>query len=143
MLAGETFIAGRIPNERIATQKEVANSAAITTVETTVSSVTAALVTGRTYRLTFDGQFTQSVAGDVFEVRFREDSSVGTSIHFRRHAPGSTAGGISYHMEVEYVAVATGNKTFVITLIRGSGTGNIILAASTGGTYLYVDYIRG
>lgn len=145
--AGESVIAGRMPGERIATQIDTADTATFTTTETTVSSVTAALVTGRTYRVSFRGTMQSDVAGDLINARIREDNSTGNQLQLRREqSTTATAGsGPSFDQEAEYTAVATGNKTFVATGVRAAGgTGNITCeGAVTQPRYLYVDYIRG
>jgi hypothetical protein len=144
--AGETIIAGRVPGERIATTTATADSSTFTTTETTVMSVTAALVTGRTYRVRFYGRFNSSVSTDRVVARFREDNSSGTEIATTDTPLTNYSGtfGHAIEIEIEYTASATGNKTFVVTGERGAGSGNCNLeAATTRPAYLYVDYIRG
>lgn len=145
--AGQQLVAGRIPGERIMTNTRTSNSGNVTTTETTIDSVTAALVVGRTYRVRWTAAVDSSVAGDTAFVRLREDSVSGSQLQIMRvHLP--TTGGAGTHwpatIEAEYTALATGNKTFVGTLVRVTGTGDIIVeAAATSPVYLYVDYIRG
>jgi len=145
--AGESVIAGRMPGERIATQIDTADSSGFGTTETVVSTVTAALVTGRTYRVSFRSAFQSDVAADTVNARIREDNVTGTQMQLRRcYSHIATAGaGFPGDLEAEYVAVATGNKTFVATGQRSSGTGVAIVAegSATAPRYLYVDYIRG
>lgn len=139
--AGQQLIAGRVPGERIATTVATSNSAAITTTDTIVDSVVAALVSGRTYRITFASNMSGAAINDRGIFRIREDNVTGTQLGFARiTVPVATLYPI--RGEAEYTAVATGNKTFVVTLIREVGT--VTRAASaTIPTYLYVDYIRG
>jgi len=75
--AGQVATAGRIPGELIASSRATSDSATFTTVETTVLSVTAPLVSGRTYRVVFYGKFATTVAGDIGAARMREDNVVG------------------------------------------------------------------
>jgi hypothetical protein len=143
--AGQSVIAGKFPGERIATDIDVADTSTFTTTETTCSSVVAALVINRTYRIRFVANFQSSVSGDTVNMRIREDSTIGTQLQgCRVHSVILTAGfGFQANIEAEYTAVATGNKTFVGTGERSSGTGNITCeGAATAPRYLYVDYIR-
>lgn len=143
-LAGEIIVAGQIPGERVATTIATANSAVITTTETVVMSVMAPVVNGRTYRVVFDAAYDGTVIDDTFLANMREDSLTGTSIQARRLSLASTPSLQPVHFGVEYTAIATADKTFVVTLVRTSGTGNVILnAAANFPAYLYVDYIRG
>lgn len=140
--AGFQLLAGRIPGERIATSTRTSNSSSFTA-ETQTDTVTAPLVSGRTYRVRVVLAPSSSVSGDVDLVRMREDNSSGTLLQFGRVYIGS-ATGYSAMLEAQYTAVATGDKTFVVTGARSSGTGNITHAAgATQPTYLYVDYISG
>lgn len=128
---------------RIATATENSNSANITTTETTIASVTASLVAGRVYKVCLIGGVDASVAGDTCDARLRQDSSAGTEMQLRRVDLKDITGRWPVELEAEYTAVATGNKTFVATYVRASGTGNVIRVASgTIPTYLYVDYVR-
>ena len=144
-LAGETIIAGKVPGERIATNIVTADSATFTTTETTVQSVTAALVTGRTYRVRAAGKANSSVTSDFTIWRIREDNSTGNQLQSDRvNIDGSGVEGAKVEMEAEFTAGSTGNKTFVLTGVRSSGTGNCFLeAAAARPSYLYVEYIRG
>jgi hypothetical protein len=142
--AGETIIAGKVPGERIDTELVTSSSAAITTTETVVMTIVAPVVAGRTYQVEADFGFTQSGAADTFFDRIREDSVSGTALQLRRIFGGSTGSVLSRRTYVEYTADATEDKTFVVTLQRGSGTGNIILAATAANpAYLWVNYLRG
>jgi hypothetical protein len=143
--AGQKLVAGRVPGERIATDIDTADSGTFTTTETVVSSVVAALVSGRTYRVRWVGGCVTTVANDVYLCRLREDSLVGTALMERNRVIGTTsASGEALECEVEYTAVATGNKTFVSTGVRNGGTGTLHAdATASRPRYLYVDYIRG
>jgi hypothetical protein len=145
VLAGQTAVAGQVPGERIATDIDTADTSTFTA-ETVVMTVTAALVTGRTYRVRFVGTMQSDVTDDTINSRLREDNVSGTQLQLRRaQSPTSSAGsGVGMDVEAEYTAVATGDKTFVATGARSTGTGNITCEASaTQPRYLYVDYIRG
>ena len=143
--AGESVIAGRMPGERIATQIDTADSGTFTTTETTVQTVVAALVNGRTYRIKHHTRWGTSVSGDRINSRLREDNSVGNELQSANVIVDVTATGSGFpgDLEVEYTAVATGNKTFVATGDRSTGTGVITCEGAATPRYLYVDYIRG
>lgn len=142
-LAGEIIVAGQVPGERIATSILVVASAAITT-EAQAMSVTAALVNGRTYKVTAAFLAGISVATDIFVSRIRENTVAGNALQFGRFAPGLTNSGFHDLIEAEFTAVATGDKTFSFTLQRSTGTGTItVQGGAANPAYLYVDYIRG
>lgn len=142
--AGDQLVAGRIPGERITTATETADSSTFTS-ETQIGSITAPLVSGRTYRVRCNASVGSSVNADTVLVRIREDNTSGTQIHLNTGAIYTT-GNIPrvIPLEAEYTAVSTGNKTFVVTAQRLSGTGNIRREALSNWPQLfYVDYIRG
>jgi hypothetical protein len=142
--AGLKLRANRIPGERIETAVRTSSTTGITTTETQVDTVTAGLVDGRTYRITWDFPFDVSVATDHHFGRIRENTSAGAQLQGRRLSAVTTAQSYPGHMETEYTATATGNKTFVATLQRTGGSGNVNTRAASGNVaYLYVDYIRG
>ncbi len=146
-LSGETVIAAAVSGERIATNVNTADSATFTTTETIVQTVTAALVTGRLYRVYWFGHWGSSVAADRFQWRIREDNVSGTILQELTAQSTAIHGGASLGeqviLEAEFTAVATGNKPFAVTGVRSSGTGNGQLeGAATRPNYLYVDYIR-
>lgn len=142
-LAGDTVIAGKVSGERIGTDVRTSTPATFTA-ETVVQSITVALVSGRTYKISYAGSLQSSVAADSARSRIREDSVSGTEMQNRRVACPNINAGFSADAEAEYTAAATANKTFVVTGERATGTGNISAAATgTTPTYLYVEYIRG
>jgi hypothetical protein len=143
--AGETIIAGRIPGERIATTTRSSNSSGITTTETVVDSVTASLVEGRTYKIRWFGQVFSSVADGYTRLRIREDSVSGTEVDQRQRSTDIAANqAFPVILEGEYIAVATGSKTFVATLVRQAGTGTVTAqAGSANPTRLTVEYVSG
>jgi hypothetical protein len=143
-VAGQVATAGRVPGERIATTTVTSDSSTFTTTETEVASVTAALVSGRTYRVRYAARFASTVAADWLMASVREDSTTGTRLtEDNVISEQSATAGWPVAGEAEYTAASTGDKTFVLTGIRATGTGTCRLeAATTRPTYLYVDYIR-
>src|SRR5262245_48983078 len=106
--AGENVEAGRVSGERIATTIDLTDSGSFTTSETVVSTVIAALVTGRTYRVRFVTDIRSTVANDRAQVRLREDNVSGTELFIADaliHHGGSL--GAVCTIEAEYTAVAT------------------------------------
>jgi hypothetical protein len=109
---------------RIATTEVVSDSSTFTTTETQVASVTAALVSGRNYRVRLVARFGTSAANDIVVVRVREDNLSGTTLQFElRPLPSTSSSGNTVGvLEGEYVAASTGDKTFVASGQRTSGS---------------------
>jgi hypothetical protein len=129
--------------QRRNTTTRTSNTATFTA-ETLVDSVTANLVAGATYRITWAFSAVSTVAGDLVRVRLREDNLTGTIRELGGVYISHSGQKILGRIEGEYTAVATGSKTFVGTSMRFAGTGNISHNASTNEPhFLYVDYIRG
>lgn len=143
--AGFQLAAGRIPGERIATTINTTDSSSWTTTETLTDSVTAALVSGRTYRIRWSGGIVSTVAGDIVLNRMREDSVAGTLMNERNFYLASTStAGFGAELEATFTAITTANKTFIVSGIRNGGTGTHHAdATATRPRYLYVDYISG
>lgn len=144
--SGQQLVAGRVPGERIATTVRTSDgSATSSTTEQGTDSVTAALVSGRTYRITSVMHLTYTVAADRFLHRIRTDTTSGTQLNYERDlVPSSVAGPWPSRVEAEFTASATGDQVFLGTLAREAGTGTAqARGASTNPGYLYVDYIRG
>jgi hypothetical protein len=144
--AGFQLVAGRIPGERIATAVRTSNSSSFTSTETQTDTVTAPLVSGRTYRVTAYLLCRSTVANDTDIARLREDNLTGTTLQSIRvliPATGAATDTLIY-LEAQYTAASSADKTFVATGVRGSGTGSITHTAGTSNpVYLYVDYISG
>jgi hypothetical protein len=142
-MAGTLYVDGRIPGQRIATTVRTSDSSAFVS-ETEVDSVTAPLVSGRTYRIRHVAKFSTDSADTLVVSRIREDSVTGTALSNHQTNMGTTSAfGFTLINEVEFTATATGNKTFSATGNRNGGSGNITAeATATAPTYLYVDYIR-
>ena len=144
--AGQIAEAGRIPGERIATTTVTSDSSTFTTSESAaLASVTASLVSGRTYRVRFVGRWGSTVADDQVRARLREDDATGTLANFSASHlfTNSASGNDLMLVEAEFTASSTGSKTFVITGQRTAGSGSCRLDAEAAGpAFLYVDFIR-
>lgn len=141
--AGFQLVAGRIPGERIATTTVTADSAGFTTTETSLATVTAALVSGRVYRVVWVPAWEITADGPV-RATIREDNVSGTVLGLRDTWVDNSGTATGGYVEVLYTAVSSANKTFAGTgdVLAGGGTCNLN-AATTFPTYLYVDYISG
>lgn len=137
----------RISGARIGTNIRTSDSGTFTTTETLIDSVTVPLVSGRTYLIRWTVAWGSSVAADTVFGRIRADSVAGTQLQILRvNIPATGGAGTRWNgtIEAEYTATATGNKTFVGTGVRATGTGNINAKGdATFPIYLYVNYIRG
>lgn len=142
--AGFQLVAGRIPGERIAGTLRTSSVGTFTTTETIVDTVTAALVSGRTYGVWVFNQTQSSVAGDAVGCKIREDNVSGTILANQRQEMSDSGAGYGVAQYVEYTASATANKTFVATQVRSTGTGNITAAGSANQqANIYVEYVSG
>jgi hypothetical protein len=115
----------------------------ITTTETQVLNITAATVTGRTYRITATMPYDSSVVTDAYFLRIREDSVSGAEVQGRRisaNVAGVTA--FDATIEGEYTADANENKVFSVTIVRTSGTGQLNRTGSSAApAIIYVDHV--
>src|SRR5262245_5122262 len=134
-----------MPGERVATRIITADSVAVSP-ETEVLSVTGMLTKGRVYKIAFFGHLGSTVATDDATARIRlNDNLTGIELQVDRTdvANSATGGRISY-MEIEWIPIVSGFQTFVVTLVRTAGTGNVFIeAASNRPAYFTIDYIRG
>ena len=144
--AGLRLVAGRIPGEQIALTTSTSDSSTWTTTETLADTVTAPLVTGRTYKVVWTGGLVSTVAGDVAALRMRQDViTTGTVMVERAFYIASTASaGFGYYLEARFTAVSTADKTFVVGALRNAGTGTHHAdGTATRPRYMYVEYISG
>lgn len=129
---------------RVDTTERTANVGTFTTTETQIDTVTVSLVSGRTYGVWLYGTFQTTVANDSVNAAIREDSTSGTRMTVARVYLPILGVGFGFALYAEYTAGSTGDKTFVGTGQRQSGTGSITAAAAaTQKAYIYVDYVRG
>jgi hypothetical protein len=143
--AGDIIYASDV-NRRLATTTAIVDTGTVTTVETVAHSVTASLISGKTYTVRWVTGVLSDVAGDSLFLRIREDSVSGT-IKALVRADSRLTGGAGTRwpaiVEAEYTAAATGDKTFVGTYVRATGTGNVkVASAATLPSYLYVELNR-
>jgi hypothetical protein len=135
VFAGDVISASDI-NRRVGTTTATSDSSATSgTTELSVDQVTATLVSGRRYTLTWDVAWLGTVAADFFFLILREGSGTGgTQLDFStvkvQAATIPTEGAI---VVADYTASATGSQTFTATLRRSSGTGTLTAKASSNG----------
>lgn len=141
---GETGIAGKIPGERIATTEEPSDSTTTTTSEIEVLSVTAALVSGRTYGIHAWLNVGSTNTGDVIEIGLYRSSLGSNRIQFTRSEAQAAGAGGAAVLYGEFTATTSGDEDFLVGIARGSGSGTINMDASaTRPCYLYVNYVQG
>ena len=116
------------------------DSGTITTTETTTITLVASVENGKTYELSAYARISSSVAGDVVVTRIRETSTAGAQIQGGQVECSTTSTtGYSNSIRTEWTASSTGSQTFVFTVVRGGGTGNIIhRAAATAPGFLTI-----
>jgi hypothetical protein len=140
-----TALDGRIDTLEHYVETERTATSASFTAETVVDSVTATLVNGRRYRITWMGKIQSTVADGYARCRIREDSILGTQRQSGQ-LPTNVAANQSFElaMTARYTATASGNKTFVFTAQRQAGTGNLSsFADPTAPTYFWVEPVPG
>lgn len=143
--AGDTIVLATVPGANVATTEQTSDSTTFTTTETVIMTISVPLVIGRRYRIHHTSIIASNAAGatDVM-VRLREDSVIGTILTQEVVTVGGSAFGWGPRLFREFTAVATANKTFVVTGERIGGVANTMRleADATRPAYLYVDYTR-
>lgn len=111
--------------------EETADSADFTTTQTVVMTGVASVVQGRTYRIRFIGRWAADAASNII-TRIREDTGGGAEVAVGQVviSDASSLGYGPQPMSGEFVAGATGDKTFVITGVRNGAGGNCRLEAT-------------
>lgn len=122
-ITGRATISGKRPHLNIGRTTNTASSGTYTAVETITDTITVAVVTGRVYEIVHTGGWRSTVALDVQDTWIREDNVAGTVIQRNRIGMPTASGTIQGIMRTFWTAGATGNKTFVVTGQRYSGTG--------------------
>lgn len=124
--------------ERVGTAIMVADTAAgAFTVETSILTVTVALTSGRKYAIRANARASSTVNADSVLFRVREDTVTGTQNSINRVWLDADSAGIGCELYGEYTAAATASKTFVLSMLRRTGTSTGILGRNP--CYLYVD----
>jgi hypothetical protein len=117
-----------------------ADGTSYTTAETLFMSITCALITGVVYAVEADIAISTTLANDIDFPRVREDTITGNTLQAKNLIMTTVAGsGYPISLYAEYTAVATANKTFVVTGNRIVGTGaHQMRAAATSPNWLRV-----
>lgn len=138
--AGERIVADKLSTYAGEPEIREANTATFTTTNLQQDSITVPLVSGRRYKVVWDGEFQSTVIGDSVRAELREDSSTGTIIQLRQTAIDKDLQAYPNFMQTFYTATATGDKTFVVVARRIDGTGTITgIANSQSPTLFYVE----
>lgn len=143
--AGDIVTADDLVDE-IAAATLTSNGSAITTTETVVISVTTTLVAGRRYAVELSTKVSASVAATAVILWVRAGSTTsGTELGYSQQYIHSTSSSGWGPVEVrgEFTASVSGAQTFVGTLVRNGGSGNVLVIASgTAPSRLRVTAIR-
>ena len=143
VLAGAPILASDI--NKLGRVDEVigsADSAATSgTTELTIESLTCAVVSGRTYRITWVVTWQGSVAADRFLMRLR---AAGSQITYDTAVIASTGAVEQDTVATDWTSGTTGNVTFTGTFQRNAGTGTLTAkGAGSQMRILSVDYVSG
>lgn len=120
------YVSEHLPPLEVGYASDPLDSAGVTNAaETVVETVTAPLVTGYGYDVEWDSQFASTAAGDTAQLQLRQDTVAGTVMRRSRLTLPRVTDPWPCRLAARYTAAATGNKTFVGTLIRAAGTGTL------------------
>lgn len=144
-LAGERITAAKLST--LAGDPGIRTSlvGSITTTETVLDQITVPVVAGRQYRVWWRGNVQTTIADGYGRLRLREDSVSGTQVGFSQQWTATVINqSFPTTMEGFWTAPSTGDKIFVATLIRQSGTGVLssYADASTPANF-FVENISG
>jgi hypothetical protein len=123
-----------------------ANTSTVTTTETVgFTSASVTFETGRAYRITLKCLAQSSIAADTVTVRVRKTNTSGTAYidQVRVSIPAAGANAPVYFQNIcTNSTSADVTAALVATYVRASGTGNALIAASTGNVaYMEVEDI--
>jgi hypothetical protein len=129
---------------RIATVERTTNSSTFTS-EAVISTITAAVESGKKYKITWVVDSSSTVAGDTARWRIRETNIAGATRQLS-HSYMSIANNDfgAPPLTFEWTASSTGNMTWVGTCHRANGTGTFSCNANANEpSYFTVDYVSG
>jgi hypothetical protein len=125
--------------QRVATTIVSADATAGTYVaETVLATITATLTSGRRYAVRGMGRCSTNVSGDSALYRVREDNVTGFQTALNRVWMDADSAGIGCEMYGEYTAASNLSKTWVLTVIRRTGTGTL---TPRNPMYLLIDVL--
>lgn len=130
----------------VAEAAETTDSASITGTETVIVTVQGYLKTDRLYHVWITTHVGSDSAANGASIRIREDSLTGTVLNQTDGELTANTGGVGtpWTFLGRYTAVADGLKTFVGTLQRVAGAGNLRREASVSRpTILWIEYVSG
>lgn len=119
------------------------NTGGITTTETVLDTVTATLVAGRTYRITYNTNAASTVLTTMARFRIREGNGIaGTMRQLANTVPAIINSDFGVTLVGRFTAVSSGSQTFSGTLVRASGTGTLSSNANTNQpTYMTIERV--
>lgn len=120
---GRATVGGLYPHLQVGTTYNNTSSGTFTAAETITDSITVAVVAGRTYQIEHTGSWRSTVANDVIDSWIHEDNLAGTILQRNRAAIPTASGAKQETLRTQWTAGASGNKTFVVSGQRYSGTG--------------------
>lgn len=129
---------------RIGRNVRTTSSGTVTTTETQVQTVTATLVAGVRYQITWQTRVISTVAVDVSRLQIREDNVAGTVLQKAEPAFFAASRQVDLVLIAEYVAVSSASKTFSMTLQRALGTGlhSLFSDGATHPIQAFIDEVR-
>lgn len=112
--------------------------------EVAVDQVTATVISGRKYTVTYRLKYTATVSADRFVVRIRSGSGTGgtelESVVWI--TPATLSSTLTQTIDIDWVASSTGSQTFTATVARVGGTGTLtVQGGTTGRRILKVDLV--
>jgi len=116
----------------VATATKTSGQGGITSVtDVTSLSVTFTAVTGRRYRLSFQGQVYSSVSGDTVQVQITDSTNA-----VQNFGIAFVSSGYSYSLSIRvdaYVTPSAGSVTYKVRALRNTGSGTV--GIDCGSTY--------
>lgn len=144
-LAGDIIEVGRVPGWLMNSTLIVVDSAAFTTTEAIIATISFNAIIGRTYQIRFDGALGGNAADGLVNFRIREDNVSGNELQQRQFTIDKVGTfGTPIYLLGSYTAGATATKTIVVTGDEQSGANSYTLeASSTRPAFLGVYYQDG
>jgi hypothetical protein len=121
-------------NRRVGTTTATSDSSATSsTTELSIDQVTASLISGRRYTITWDAPWLGTIANDNFFLILREGSGTGgTQLDFQTvKVQAATIPTETAFVQTDYTAAATGSQVFTGTARRSTGTGTLTAKGSS------------
>lgn len=117
------------------------NVGTFTTTRTVLDTITVPVVSGRRYKIVWDGEFQSSVAADLIRGQIQDGAlTTDPTLQLRQVACPVLNQAFPLIMQCYFTATVTGNEVFTATAARLTGTGNITaIANASSPTLFYVE----